>query len=132
MKRLLSLGVLAFVVTALPACAGQDQIRVYARDTGREIRCQAGDRIPLSLEANPTTGYDWEISEVLDASVIQIGEREYVSSSKDKNLVGVGGICQWRMRALRPGTAHLELGYRRHWEKDVEPIEQFSLDVRVE
>ena len=73
MKRLLWLVVLAFVVVALPACVREDQIKVYASDTGREIRCQTGDWILLSLEANPTTGYDWEISEFLDDSVIQVG-----------------------------------------------------------
>ena len=132
MKRFLSLAILASVLITFSACVAKKEIKVYASDNGGEIVCKPGDVILLSLKANPTTGYDWEVVEPPDDSVIQVGEREFSQSVKDEKLTGAGGVDQWRIQAIQPGRAHLELVHRRHWEKDVEPHDRFSLDIVVQ
>jgi len=122
---------LLVIFMGLSACKGGKEMKIYADDNGREIVCRPGDVILLSLEANPTTGYDWEIIEPLDSTVIQIGEREFSQSSTDKKLVGAGGVDRWRIKAVQRGRVHLELVYRRPWEKTAEPIDRFSLDIVV-
>ena len=132
MSKPLWLAAAASVLIVLCACRQDSEIKVYASDTGSEIACKPGDVIRLSLEANPTTGYDWEVIEPVDDSVIQVGEREFDSSGKDQELVGVGGVDLWRIRCARQGRARLDLVYRRHWEKDEEPLNEFLMEVVVQ
>ena len=48
------------------------------------------------------------------------------------NVVGAGGREVLRFEAQQPGTTTLELVYHRPWEKDVEPLERFTVEVVVE
>ena len=129
---LLALG-LSLVATgvALSVAAGTREIPVSSEHHGGQVICDRGDVIVLSLAANPTTGYDWEVLEPSDSAVVRVGDRSFGQDASEEGLPGAGGTDHWRVEAVSSGRTHLELAYRRRWETDVAPLQMFSLDVTV-
>ncbi len=117
------------VLLALTAC-GPATVTLTASDSGGQIKVKTGDLIVIQLEGNPSTGYAWETRD-LDAAMFElVGEPEFKSDSPD--LIGAGGTLTLTFKALKAGTATLNLVYHRPWETDVEPLDTFSITVTVE
>jgi len=124
---LLALGAL-LVVTALacgpPRRAGA--VRLGMADADREVALRRGQVLEVSLEANPTTGYRWEVLEV-DTHILQpVGEPEFKPESK---LMGAPGVETLRFQVVGEGRTTLRLAYRRPWEKDVKPLKTYTVEV---
>lgn len=100
-------------------------------DNGKEVSVKKGQMITVRLEANPTTGYGWEVSEIDPQVLTQNGEKTYEQASQSKNLVGGGGWETFTFTAQQTGETTLKLIYRRSWEKGVEPIKTFEVKIRV-
>jgi inhibitor of cysteine peptidase len=117
------------VITALfiTSCA-PSVIRLNDTDNGRKLELREGQEIVVSLESNPTTGYIWEISNIGDGIIAQVGETTYESKS---DLVGAGGIQVFRLKANESGVTDLNFVYHRPWEKNVKPVRTFSLKITV-
>jgi len=58
----------------------------------------------------------------------QAGEPEF---QQESDLVGAGGVQILRFEAVNAGKMTLKLIYHRPWEKDVEPMETYSIQVVV-
>jgi predicted secreted protein len=122
--------VLAVVVmAAISGCSEQATPILGAEDGGREITLQKGQILTIELEGNPTTGYSWEAVESEGAILQQVGEPEFEPES---DLLGASGTQTLRFEAVETGQMELKLVYRRSWETDVEPLETFTVQVRVE
>jgi len=67
----------------------------------------------LSLPANYTTGYTWNIVD-MDKSYLEYLKTDYIPMSKD--LVGSSGVAQLNFRAIKRGETILKLSYGRIWE----------------
>jgi inhibitor of cysteine peptidase len=103
-----------------------------AEDLGRTVALSAGQVLVISLASNPTTGYSWEMAEGDAAVVQQVGEVEFSPSAPvGEPLVGSGGTETFRFEAAGQGQTTLTLVYHRPWEKGVEPLETFSVEVVV-
>jgi len=110
-------------------CRPQQEVKASIDDDGREMQLKKGQPLVVTLEANPTTGYTWEVAEPLDEQVLrQAGEPEFKPES---DLAGAGGVQILRFEAVNAGQTALKLAYRRSWEKDVEPLNTFSIQVIV-
>lgn len=83
----------------------------------------------VTLEANPTTGYTWEIAEPNMSIIRQVGEIEFQPES---GALGAGGVQTLHFEAMNVGQTLLKLVYHRPWEKDVKPLKTFSLQVVVQ
>ena len=127
---LIALLILLIVLTVATGCSPQQQeVKASVSDNGREMQLKKGQTLVVTLEANPTTGYSWEVTEPLDEQVLrQLGEPEFKAES---DLVGAGGVQILRFEAVNAGQTTLKLAYRRSWEKDVEPLETYSIEVVV-
>lgn len=109
-----------------------EPVALGAEDNGRQVRLAPGQVLVVSLASNPTTGYSWEVIEADAAVLQQQGEAEFQQSETgDQQMVGVGGTETLRFAAAEPGQTTLTLVYHRPWEKDVEPLETFSVEVVV-
>lgn len=107
-------------------------VRVGDGDNGRRIELGAGAILAVTLEANPTTGYSWEVAEGGAPLLAPLGDSEYVvDSSEDPPPPGAGGVETWRFQAAKAGETKLTLIYHRPWEKDVEPLMTYTLTVVV-
>lgn len=105
-------------------CLGGEPLA--AADAGRTITRAPGEEITIQLKGNPTTGYVWEQSECTAEVLQPVGEPEY---HRETDRIGAGGTYTFRFKTLAPGTGKIHLIYHRTFEKDVPPIEEFSLDV---
>ena len=108
------------------------EVVLTATDGGSQVNLSAGQVLVVTLESNPTTGYGWEVSEVDGDVLAQIGEAEFQQApTEGEELVGAGGAETLRF-ATAKGETTLTLAYRRSWEKDVEPVETFTVEVVVQ
>jgi len=107
----------------------QQEVKASIDDNGREMQLKKGQTLVVTLEGNPTTGYSWEVADPLDEQVLrQAGEPEF---QQESDLVGAGGVQILRFEAVNAGKMTLKLIYHRPWEKDVEPVETYSIQVVV-
>jgi predicted secreted protein len=99
-------------------------------DGKKVMEVKAGEEFAVSVYANPSTGYAWQLADPLDAQFLQLLGSEYLT--EDTALVGAGCEQEWRFKALKPGSTKISLKYLRSWEKDIPPvkIEEFEINVR--
>ena len=103
------------------------EVQLAAADSGRTIELTTGQVVTITLEANPTTGYTWEVVEAPSGQVMrQVGEIEFESES---DAIGAGGVQIIRFEVVNAGQTSLTLVYHRPWETDVEPLDAFSIKV---
>jgi inhibitor of cysteine peptidase len=108
------------------------EIQVGAQDNGSRIEVEKGQTLVVTLDSNPTTGYSWEVVEGQGTILQQQGEAQFQpSNAGDQQLVGAGGAETFRFEAAGAGEVTLKLIYHRPWEKGVEPLETFSVQVVV-
>ncbi|VVB88714.1 Chagasin family peptidase inhibitor I42 [uncultured archaeon] len=93
-----------------------------------------GQTLNVTLEANPSTGYSWEVVELNNNILRQIGEPEYQQISNftsEHPVVGAPVMQNFRFEIINTGQTTLKLVYRRPWEKDAAPSNNFSVDLVV-
>ncbi|KPK37404.1 MAG: hypothetical protein AMJ65_14630 [Phycisphaerae bacterium SG8_4] len=97
-----------------------------------QIELELGKLLVVTLESNPSTGYQWELIESNESILKQFGQSEYKpSETSDAPIVGTGGREIFRFKAISSGQMTLQLVYRRPWEEGAEPLKTFSLQVVV-
>jgi predicted secreted protein len=98
-------------------------------DNGDTVSLAVGETIQVTLESNPTTGYEW-LYQSGDPDVIkQVGDAVY--NEPDSGLMGAGGSETFTFEATGAGETVLELWYMRPWES-VQPDTTFEVTVVVE
>jgi inhibitor of cysteine peptidase len=100
-------------------------LQIEESQGGGEVEVGLGESFELRLPENPTTGYRWEVRSPGKPAV----EIEKDSFQGAGGPPGAGGHHCWFFRAAQPGVAHLELDYRRGWEKS--QSRTFRVTVRV-
>ena len=123
------LTLLAALTLATGCSPQQQEVKAGIDDNGREMQLKKGQTLVVTLEGNPTTGYSWEVAEPLDEQVLrQAGEAEF---KQESDALGAGGVQVLRFEAMNAGKTTLKLVYHRPWEKDVEPLETYSIQIVV-
>jgi inhibitor of cysteine peptidase len=103
-------------------------VEVDDSHNGSSIGLSMGQILVVSLEANPTTGYTWQV-ENIDVSLLnQLGEAQFQPES---GAIGAGGTQTFHFRIVAKGETNLGLAYRRPWEQGVAPLKTFILHVRI-
>lgn len=126
-KKILVVTWVMALMLVLTAC-GSSTVKVSNDANGQTIELSAGQILEISLEGNPTTGFNWEVSEIDESVIKQSGEAEYKSES---DLLGAGGTITYTFEAVQPGSSTIKLIYHRPWEKDVAPEKEYSVTVNV-
>jgi inhibitor of cysteine peptidase len=108
------------------------EVALGAKDSGGQVEVDVAQILVLTLESNPTTGFRWEVVEAKDSILRQSDEVEFeMVSEQDPPPPGTGGVEVFRFEAVEAGETQLKLVYHRPWEKGVEPLETFSIQVVV-
>jgi inhibitor of cysteine peptidase len=136
-----SLFLAAFGAAALAGCtaplrdaATPDGGAVLALDesaNGRAVQLAVGQRVTVTLDSNPSTGYAWVLADSVGGALARDGAPVYTQRPAEPGMVGVGGEQVWTFRAARAGTGTLRLTYGRSFEPDAEPAETFTAPVVV-
>jgi len=127
MKKIRLLGMFFLAGVFLIAC-GAKETSLEAEDVGRQIELAVGEKMLVTLTSNPTTGYQWEVAEIDESVLAQLGT-DYDADSPQ--LVGSGGEETFTFEAVGTGETALQLIYHRSWEEDVPPVDAFSVTVVV-
>ncbi len=109
------------------------EVRVSTADDGRQVQLREGQVLVVSLEANPSTGYTWQVADSEEGAegewiLREAGPIEFQPAS---TLLGAPGTQILRFHALAEGHDRLRLEYRRPWEGEAEPAGVFSLEVQA-
>ena len=97
-------------------------------DQGSLFKCQTRQEFVVELEANPSTGFAWQVSKS-DPDHVRLLREETLPA--DRNRLGAPGRQMFFFQAMAIGRAPLKLEYRRPWEKDAEPAKTFSVTLVI-
>ena len=113
MKKFLILLMMALVtICLLTGCVREVETCI---DSGQAIDIGVGQEFVIAIGANPTTGYDWEVT--LDETVLELVEKRYKPAEEaEHEIVGIGGVDYFRFKALKAGEAEIIMVYKRSWE----------------
>jgi len=120
----LLLAVLALAVS----CGPFTETKLDINDNGSQVEIERGQVLAITLESNASTGYTWEVIELDDSILQQVGEPEFRIRS---NRPGDPNDMTIRFEAVNTGQTTLKLLYHRRWEKEEAPQEIFSIKVVV-
>ena len=115
-----------------PIAPSSAPITTTAADNGKTIPLSDGQQFLVSLPANPSTGYSWNVTS-LPSVLATAGVPSFVQNSTKKNskaIVGSAGTTTLTFRATSAGSGKLVLGYMRSWES-VPPAQTYTLQVEV-
>ncbi len=127
MKRIYTITAILVSLVLLGGCVSKE-VMLGSGDNARQIELNKGQTLVITLEANPTTGYTWEATEFDEHVLRQVGETKFQPQS---SAIGAGGVQTLRFEAMNAGNTSLKLVYHRPWEKNVEPLKNFSVQVVV-
>lgn len=91
----------------------------------------SGKTIMIELEENPSTGFSWSYS-LSDEDVIHLVEDGYVADSDDPNVVGGGGMHEYKFEGLEAGETTIIFDYFKSWEGIESAEEHVEYVVTVE
>ena len=94
------------------------------------IRATVGKEFVITLDANVTTGYEWQLANPIDDSLIKLVRSEYVPHKT--GLVGSGGKSIWTFKAIQAGKARISYKYVRPWEKHTPPAKKAAYIVNIQ
>ena len=127
-----SLLLIAGCATAPSAPPAVDNGELTNAADGTRIAIKRGGELKVILDANITTGYQWQ-SPTSPAPVMSaIGAPIYVGKAADPHFVGGGGSNIFRFRADSPGQVALQFDYRRPWETGVPAAKTLHYNVVVQ
>ena len=127
MKRnILLLTALLLAFSLLISCETKGNV-LGEDDNGQQAHFTVGEKFSVALASNPTTGYQWEVSET-DESVLKLLDLVYKANIP--KAIGSGGKEIFTFEAVGPGETTLTLIYHQPWEKR-EPSQIFSVQVIV-
>lgn len=119
------------VALVVPACSSDSsETAVYDdADSGTEILVEAGEQFEIRLDANPSTGYTWEIADGAGPNAVELITRDHEPA--DTDVVGASGIDVFVFEAIA-GAQVLRLEYVRSFDDPVVPERIVEYVVRVD
>lgn len=83
--------------------------------TTSSLRVPVGHTFPILLAANPSTGYQWELSTPVDPRFLVLLSNQYVPNPVSER-VGQGGHQVFTFQTLQAGMTSISLKYCRPWD----------------
>ncbi|MHC1782055.1 MAG: protease inhibitor I42 family protein [Anaerolineaceae bacterium] len=127
---LLLSGLLLLQTACTGANPGSASKTIVLKQEGGQFTARPGDILEITLEANPSTGYIWEV-DPLDEKILQLDGEPETRSGANANLVGAPVTQTFRFKAVAPGQATLTISYRRPWEKGIEPEKTYTAQITI-
>lgn len=118
-----------YIIMALIGCFlsfSVQAVTVTEKEDNQTFEVQQGEEITLLLKENPTTGFRWQFQMDPDDSFLE----DTFQPSREKGLVGAGGMRLIKWQPRQAGKYHLTGSYQRSWEKK-EPIHQLNYYFNV-
>jgi len=82
----------------------------------------------VSLCSNPTTGFQWELTELTDEAILIHESNEYVPSEAQE-IAGAPGQEVWTFRIFKAGACNITMEYGRPWEGGTKTTWKYDMIV---
>jgi len=129
MSRITNISLILLLAILLGACSSTKSGKLLTeKDAGQSFSIKKGNQFKVTLEGNPTTGYNWVATGLDDLILKQVGEPEFKA---DSTLIGAGGKITLTFQAVAAGHVTLKLEYRQPWETPAQPEKTFEVSVDV-
>jgi inhibitor of cysteine peptidase len=109
------------------ASGSRSEVAIDQRASGATIALRVGQKLVLSLPANPTTGYLWQVEPGAERILAQQGEGKFVVES---SAIGAGGVITFSFKAVAEGEGALRLRYVRSFQPE-SAADTFQVSVVV-
>ena len=128
-KKLLKYVLPLLVIFLLDKCEmPQKLLNLSEEDNQKQFILSKEGEIQLALEAIPSAGYTWTISDIDTTLLKQIGEMKFEPESKK---LGSPGKQIFHFQSTQAGKITLRLIYHRPWERDKPPEDTFEVTIQV-
>jgi inhibitor of cysteine peptidase len=119
-------GMIAAILLAIvmSGCSGVNS-QTTNSDPAQTIRVKAAEEFTISLQANPSTGYEWQYTGLSE----QIQPLSTTYEASTPVLTGSGGTDFFRFKASGTGEVVLHFVYKRSWETTTGDEKDFTVDV---
>ena len=114
-----------------PAPPVTGKVEVTAADAGKVVRAAVGNLVTITLQSNPSTGYNWELRD-FDYGVADFYKSETLPADSGNVLFGAPSKTVVSLQAVKPGTQDIKLVYRRSWEPPDQVAETFAFRLQVD
>ena len=103
---------------------------IRGTENDKIIETTADKSFTITLDSNPTTGYQWQIARQMDTGMVELIDSQYIAPKT--GLVGAPGREEWHFKATKEGKAIISFEYVRPWEKDEPPAgtDDFIIIIR--
>lgn len=108
--------VVATVGALAAGCGGQsteDVVKADKSSAGNTVGLKVGQTLEITLEGNPSTGYEWTVAAPTGTVLEEVGKPEFKAQS---TLTGAPGTYLFRFKAKAKGEEELKFQYKRSWE----------------
>ena len=85
--------------------SGEDNNKVLGNVTYESIQVNAGEEFQVTLDSNPTTGYEWSITTAPDPKVVSEVGSKFVAPTDA--MPGAGGKEVWTFKGVAPGKTDI-------------------------
>ena len=122
--------IIALCCFICPHVTADDELYTMSENNS-DISIEIDETFDISLESNPTTGYEWDVKEC-DYSVLELVNTDYVTAeNQSPPVVGAGGLQKWTFMGLKDGETALKLVYLRSWEGEDSAVDEYLLHITV-
>ena len=105
-------------------------VEVTAANNGQTVKAGVGNLVRVTLESNPSTGYNWELRD-FDYGAADFYGSDVVARKGGNVLVGAPGDTVITLQAVKPGAQTITIVYRRPWEAPDQVAAPFSFQLDV-
>jgi len=93
------------------------------------ITAKVGEEFDITLDSNPTTGYQWKLFDNSSEGIVKLLGSEY--NPTEPQRIGGGGKEIWKFKAAAAGKTTITMEYVSPWEKDKPPAKKVSYEVII-
>jgi len=116
---------------APPAPPVSGKVEVTANEAGKVVRAAVGNLVAITLQSNPSTGYNWELRD-FDYGAADFYKSETLAAESGNALFGAPTKTVITLQAVKPGSQDITLVYRRLWEPPDQVAETFQFRLLVD
>jgi inhibitor of cysteine peptidase len=128
MKKVLAISFLLLMLgTIIISCGGTAAVVEYT-DVAKAIETKVGQQFTIVLDANATTGYQWQ--SVIDAAYLKQVKSEYKATDSKPGVVGAGGKQYFIYEAIKAGSTEIKMTYKRSWEATGGDQKTFKVTIK--
>jgi inhibitor of cysteine peptidase len=121
--------IILLIIFLITTCGQNQKMLILKKENaGQQIEVKFQQEFQIELDANPTTGYTWTVIDTRPSIKSSLQSSIFRKSS---DLIGAPGKQTFDFKANFSGKVELKLMYHRQWEKNIAPVDTFSVIIEV-